>query len=159
MHIREPRLQDGSAVHELVRSSPPLDLNSQYAYFLGCSHFHDTCALAEADDGATAGFLLGYRRPDAADVLFVWQVVTGSAWRGQGLAPRLLEHILARPANSGVRWVEATVGPSNTASKGFFRSFAERRGSKFEEKPFLSEADFGGGDHEAEVLLRIGPLA
>ena len=157
MIFRQPTLTDGIAVYALIKASPPLDLNSRYAYFLACSHFAESCAVAE-EDGAVVGFLSGYRRPDNPDVLFVWQVAVNPARRGQGLAGRMLDAILARPVNREVAWVEATVGPSNAASETFFKRFAERRGTGFDKQPFLGREHFGGENHEEEDLLRLGPL-
>ncbi|MBX3666744.1 MAG: diaminobutyrate acetyltransferase, partial [Burkholderiales bacterium] len=98
--LREPRITDGAAIHRLVRACPPLDLNSPYAYLLLCAHHAGSCVLAEQDAGP-AGFVSAYRLPARADTVFVWQVAVAPAARGQGLALRMLEHLLARPALAG----------------------------------------------------------
>ncbi|MCW8952582.1 MAG: diaminobutyrate acetyltransferase [Rhodospirillales bacterium] len=155
--MRPPSLQDGSAVFALIESSPPLDLNSRYAYFLLCDHFAATTAVAEGD-GAIMGFLGGYRPPTRTDTLFVWQVAVGDSARGQGLAGAMLNDILQRPENEKVRFVEATVSPSNEPSRAFFKRFAEQRCAVLEEGPYLEATDFGESGHEAETLIRIGPF-
>ena len=144
-------------MYELIEASPPLDLNSRYAYFLWCSHFADTSAVAVADDGTVAGFLSGYCPPTHPDAYFVWQIVVGEKARGQGVAARLIEDVLSRPSCEGVRYLEATVGPSNAPSRALFTRFAEKRGLAFEESEFLAAEMFGEG-HEEEILLRIGPF-
>ena len=48
--LRPPTPADGAALHALIRNSPPLDLNSCYAYLLHGLHFADTCVLAAAED-------------------------------------------------------------------------------------------------------------
>jgi L-2,4-diaminobutyric acid acetyltransferase len=155
--LRTPRRADGLAAHRLVGASPPLDLNSAYSYFLLCDHFAETCVIAE-QDGALQGFLSAYRLPQDASRLFVWQMVVAADARGKGLAARMLDALLARPACVGVRYVEATVNPSNTASRRVFTRLASTRATGVVEEPFLDAADFGGTAHEAEVLLRVGPL-
>ena len=41
----------------------------------------------------------------------------------------------------------------------FFKRFAERQGLALRESEFLPASAFGDdGDHEAEILLRLGPL-
>lgn len=155
--LRSPRLTDGVAVHSLVRRCPPLDLNSSYAYFLLCSHFAATCVVAEGE-GGPAGFLSAYRPPEAVGTLFVWQVAVDSSARGHGLAGRMLEEVLSRPACAGVQFIETTVSPSNLASRRVFARFAEARAATWHEEPFLTAAHFGAECHEEEVLFRIGPL-
>lgn len=155
--IRPPKLADGKAVHELIRDNPPLDLNSSYNYFLLCSHFADTCAVGEVD-GEIKAFLSGYRIPNAPPSLFVWQVAVDASLRGQGMAGRLIEDVLARPVCDGVTHLETTVSPSNTSSRRVFERFAEKRGAGWHEEVFLSQEMFGGEEHEEEILFRIGPL-
>ncbi|MFA5529476.1 MAG: diaminobutyrate acetyltransferase [Thiohalomonadaceae bacterium] len=155
--LRAPRRNDGIAVHRLVGASPPLDLNSAYSYFLLCDHFAETCVVAE-QDGALAGFISAYRLPRDASRLFVWQVVVDAKARGQGLAGLMLDALLARPACAGVRYVEATVNPDNAASRRVFTRLAAAHQTGLVEEMFLTAADFGDKAHEAEVLLRVGPL-
>jgi L-2,4-diaminobutyric acid acetyltransferase len=155
--LRKPVLADGAAVCTLIRNCPPLDVNSCYCYFLLCSHFADTSVVAESD-GSITGFISAYLEPTAPDTVFVWQVAVDASQRGTGLAGRMLDAIVSRPECAGVRWLETTVSPSNHASRRLFERFAERHGARLEEQPFLEAADFGDSGHEAEPLLRIGPL-
>lgn len=157
LHLREPRLEDGKAVHELIGRCPPLDLNSSYNYFLLCSHFSETCAVAERN-GEIVAFMSAYRIPKAPESLFVWQVAVDASLRGLGMAGQLLEAILARPAATGVRYIETTVSPSNVASKRVFERFAQKRDLGWQEETFLTEAHFGSEAHESEMLFRLGPL-
>ena len=135
---------------------PPLDLNSQYAYNLTCGYFAKTSAIAVIDDDVV-GFLSGFCPPDKPDRLFVWQVAVDERLRGKGAARKLLDDILSRPTCADVRYVEATVTPSNDASKKFFTNFAQSVQANVEFTPFLSSDDLGGA-HEEERLLTIGPF-
>lgn len=155
--LRRPQLTDGQPVHALVRRCPPLDLNSSYSYFLLCSHHADTCVVAQRGE-ATVGFLSAYRLPQAPHTLFVWQVAVDASTRGQGLAGRMLEELLAGPSCAGVHYVETTVSPSNLASRRVFVRFAAQRQAAWQEEVFLSRAHFGSEAHEEEILLRIGPF-
>lgn len=38
--LRPPERKDGAALHDLIASCPPLDLNSRYAYLLLLSLIH-----------------------------------------------------------------------------------------------------------------------
>lgn len=157
--IRKPKLTDGLKAFQLVAASASLDINSKYAYFLLCSHFADTSALVETDE-KLIGFLGAYRRPDAPEALFIWQIAVDPTVRGQGLAGRMLETIVARPSSHSIRAIEGTVAPSNGASRSFFAKYAQAHGAALYTTPFLESAAFGAGTaHEAECLLHIGPLS
>jgi L-2,4-diaminobutyric acid acetyltransferase len=154
---RKPTLADAAAIHALIDQCKPLDLNSRYAYMLLCTHFAGTCAVAERD-GALVGFVSGYRKPGDDSVLFIWQVAVSPQGRGQGVAAGLLEEILQRPPRAAVRYLEATISPSNRASWALFESFARKHGARCATETHFREEDFGGQEHEEEQLLRIGPL-
>ena len=154
--LREPRISDGAAIHRLVRACPPLDLNSPYAYLLLCAHHAASCVVAEGADGLD-GFVSAYRPPAQPDTVFVWQVAVAAAARGQGLARRMLEHLLARPALAGCRWLETTVTPSNAASRRVFEKLAQGLDACCAERSFFSKEDFQDPHHEPEMLIRIGP--
>lgn len=155
LRMRAPRTRDGRRIWGLVRDSGVLDLNSPYAYLLVCRHFAETCIVA--DDGeALAGFVVGYRPPDAPQTMFVWQVGVSHDHRGRGLGRTLIVELLQRL--DGVRFLEATVTPSNEASWRLFRSVAHHLGAAFESRPYFAEQDFPPGGHEREELVHIGPF-
>lgn len=154
--LRRPVLEDGKQVYDLIERCPPLDLNSSYCYFLLCSHFSDTCVVAE-DGDRLVGFLSAYLIPGRADTLFVWQMAVDETARGQGLAGRMLEYLLAQPGCADVRSVETTVSPSNQASRSVFFRLAEKLQTGSNEESFLEARHFGNEGHEEERLIRIGP--
>ncbi len=155
--LRLPQLEDGKAVHELIKRCPPLDVNSSYNYFLLCSHFRDTCVVAEAND-QIVGFLSAYLIPARPDTLFIWQVAVDETARGSGLAGRMLEHVAERPDCAHVCAMETTISPSNLSSRRVFERFAEKHQAETSEETFLEAKHFGAEAHEDERLIRIGPL-
>jgi len=155
--IRRPTQADAAGLYTLVEACRPLDLNSRYAYLLLATHFSATCALAEVDTGPV-GFVAAYLKPSDLAVLFVWQVAVHPHMRGRRLAGRLLDDVLDRPECAAVRYLEATITPSNEASWKLFRAFAQAREAVCRETAMFTEADFGASGHEREQLLRIGPL-
>jgi len=154
---RPPVLCDGAEIHALIRDSGSLDLNSAYSYLLLATHFADTCSVATCD-GRLVGFTSGYLEPADPSVLFIWQVAVRADARGRGVARRLLGDVLGRPASAHVRFLEATVAPSNDASLALFRTVARERGATFERRSGFAVHDFGDEPHEPEELVRIGPL-
>src|SRR5690606_21532662 len=62
--FRRPSELDGPQVTALIADCPPLDVNSAYCNLLQCSHFADTCVVAERA-GQIVGWISGYRPPSA----------------------------------------------------------------------------------------------
>ena len=155
--IRHPTASDGAAMHALVRSLQALDDNSCYTYLLLATHFADTCLVAESE-GHLVGLVAAYRPPTKPHVVFVWQIGISPTARRQGLASRLLHQLVKLPACQSATHLEQTVGVSNQASRGLFMGFAKKLGVPCERLPHFEAAHFGGTQHEAEELIRIGPL-
>lgn len=155
--LRKPTAEDGLALHELVHACRPLDENSRYCNLLQCTHFADTCIVAEME-GRLVGFVSGYRMPRQPHVYFLWQVGVAAAGRGRGLALRMIRTLLAREDCRGVTELHTTVTPSNQPSRRLFAALAEAEGAELREQAFLTADHFGGSDHEPEPLLRIAPL-
>jgi L-2,4-diaminobutyric acid acetyltransferase len=83
-------------------------------------------------------------------------VVVNRALRGKRIAWRMLESLLQRYQDGEVVQVEATVNPSNAASRRLFERLAAVQGSTLQEETFLESNAFGpGGNHESEILLRV----
>jgi L-2,4-diaminobutyric acid acetyltransferase len=153
--FRMPVIEDGYAAHQLIAQSPPLDLNSVYSYYILSDHFRNTCVVAE-HEGKVVGFLSAYRVPEQPETLFVWQVVVNKAMRGQRVAWRMLESLLKRFEEGQIRFVEATVNPSNIASRKLFEHLAREQGTSIEERTYLEADAFGASEsHESEILLRV----
>ncbi|MFV8819048.1 diaminobutyrate acetyltransferase [Haliea sp. E17] len=155
--LRKPQAQDGAALHALIEACPPLDLNSVYCYLLQCSHFAATSVVAERA-GELVGAITGYRPPAQGDTLFIWQVAVSDKARGEGLARRMLNHIVDGEACAGVAFMETTVTDDNRASWALFESFARQREAPLQRSlKFDRETHFLGA-HDSEYLARIGPF-
>lgn len=156
--LRAPSKSDGASIARLIRSCPPLDINSTYAYLLLSEHFSQSCVLAQQGD-EVVGFISAYQPPTQPEVLFVWQVAVHPSMRGQRLALRMLEHLLERTYSTRIRYVETTVAPDNEASRGMFQRLAERYHTEIEEQPFFQAHHFEpSAQAQIEPLLRIGPI-
>lgn len=153
--FREARPDDGRALFEMVEAIGTLERNTGYAYVVYCDHFRATTLIAERG-GAPVGFVLAHRPPTHPDTVFVWQVGVRAEGRGLGVAGGLLD-ALARRCR-GVRFLEATVTPTNEASRRLFESFARRRGAPVAWSDGYPSTFFHGS-HEPERLIRIGPFA
>jgi L-2,4-diaminobutyric acid acetyltransferase len=156
--MREPNKADGPAIHDLVSSCSPLDLNSVYTYLLLGEHFSPTCVLAHVHD-RLRGFVSAYVPPNRPQVLFVWQVAVHKRARGNSLGHRMLQHLVKRPALKQVKYIETTVGPDNKASRRMFGRLARTLQAPVRESQLFASDLFGAHDHDDEPLLRIGPFA
>lgn len=154
--FRKPTLADASRIWSLVRESRVLDENSCYLYLLLCRDFAETCLVAKRDS-QLAGFVTAYRPPNRSSVLFVWQIAVSESSRRQGLALRMLRALLDRFDDS-IDYVEATVAPTNKPSRRLFETLAEKLDAPFSSGEGFTSAHFAAGDHEAEPLIRIGPI-
>ena len=155
--LRHPESRDGAQIHALVAACPPLDTNTVYAYLLQAEYFADTC-IAAYRQKKLVGFISAFVVPQRTDTLFVWQVAVHASERGQGLAARMLDHLLQEQIAKGIRYIEVTVSPDNKGSRALFNAFARRKGVALNESPLFDSHSFGGLAHEDEPLLRLGPF-
>ena len=157
LFIRKPNPDDGWGIYELIKSCPPLDVNSAYAYLLLATQFRETCAVATNEEGEIVGFVSGYVKSNAPDTYFLWQVAVGEKARGTGLARRLVEAVMTRDQLDDVHHLETTITPDNQASWGLFRRLADRWQAPLNSREYFS-TDQLGGEHDPENLVRIGPF-
>lgn len=155
--LRSPRPEDAKAVWDLIQRCEPLDPNSSYAYLLLCTHFADTCVVAELD-GDVVGFVSGYIEPNSPDKLFIWQVAVDEKARGMGLGRGMLLDILLRDHCKKVTHLETTVSPSNDASRRMFQGVADRMRTELNEEPYFNAELMAEDGHEDENLVTIGPF-
>lgn len=153
--FRPPTLEDGGAMWRMARDSQTLDLNTSYAYLLWARDFASSSVVATVD-GEYAGFISGYVRPDEPTTLMIWQVATNEAFRGRGIARRMLDAIVDRHQGA-LRTMETTITEDNAASIALFTAFAKGRRASVERTPLFTTALFPDG-HDTEHLFRIGPL-
>jgi len=155
--LREPTAEDGASVFDLISACPPLDTNSMYCNLLQSSHFSQTSVAAEMD-GNLVGFISGYVLPKKPDTLFIWQVAVGEKARGQGLASRMLRHILERDICKDVKYIETTITPDNRASWALFESLANKLNTQLNRSVMFDRQQHFAGQHETEMLVKVGPF-
>ncbi len=155
--LRKPHSNDGYSVFKLIKNSPPLDTNSAYCNLLQCSHFASTSVIAISNE-KTVGFISAYIKPEQADTLFVWQVAVCDSARGQGLAKKMLSHIVERDSCDLVSHLETTITEDNKASWALFESFTQQYQTELVRSVMFDKEQHFGGEHATELLARIGPF-
>lgn len=154
--LRKPTASDGRVVWELIANCPPLDTNSPYCNLLQCTHFADTCIVAE-QDGRIRGWVSAYRPPAEPQTLFIWQVAIHPDARGCGVARALIRALLQREAAQDVRRLQATIIPDNRASWALFRSLAKCLNAPFTSREHFDSEKHFGRQHQSEHMITIGP--
>jgi len=154
--IRMPEAKDAIAIRQLIEKTGAMDVNAEYAYMLLGEHFKETCAVTEAD-GELVGFVSAYIPPNQPDVLFFWQIAVDESCRKRGLGRAMLHDILKRKPCQSIKYIHATISPSNSASRSLFTSLARDLDISFHEQTMFP-ADYFSGQHEEEPLFVIGPL-
>lgn len=155
--LRKPNLDDGAKVWNLIKKTEVLDLNSSYSYFIWCSFFSDTSVVYEVGD-EIVGFVSAFINPLSSDLLFVWQVAVDEDEQGQGLASKMLHHLLDRESCKDVQYIAATVSPSNIPSQRLFQRLARELNTDIKVSEFLKTSDFPETGHEDELTYQIGPF-
>ncbi|MCU4674407.1 diaminobutyrate acetyltransferase [Catenovulum sp. 2E275] len=156
--FRHPVSEDGFAINQLIAACPPLDTNSAYCNLLQCSHFSDTCVVAELN-GEIVGWVSAYIEPKQPQNLFIWQMAVSEKARGCALAQRMLMFLLAQRQCSATRFVETTITADNLASRRVFQKLAEGFETDCVESVMFSKEVHFGGKHNTEYLFTIGPIA
>jgi L-amino acid N-acyltransferase YncA len=85
-------------------------------------HFTGTSWLAETDDGALAGFLIGFHSPDQPDVAYCRLIGTNPNLRLHGLGRALYQHFFDDARRAGRHEVRAITWPGNKTSIAFHRA-------------------------------------
>jgi diaminobutyrate acetyltransferase len=134
-----------------------LDSNSVYCNLLQCTHFADSCIVAERD-GQIQGWVSGYHPPSEPHSFFVWQVAVAETARGRGLARRMINALMDRPSADSATDLIATVTDDNAPSWALFNGLARAWGAPLTRSVMFECDTHFAGAHATEWLVRIGPL-
>ena len=86
---------------------------------LWLQHFTGTSWLAETDDGALAGFLIGFLSPDHPDIAYCHLLAASPNLRRRGIGRTLYERFFDDARKGGRSRVVAVTWPANRASIAF----------------------------------------
>lgn len=153
-----PAVKDGKDIWQLIKGTRVLDLNSSYSYLLWSAYFSKTSVVVKSNN-KVVGFVSGFIEPNDPDTLFIWQVAVDQSMRGKGLATQMIKEILTRQICRNIRYLEATVTPSNVASIALFKGLARNLKTQCLISEGFKHDHFPGGGHEGENLFRIGPFS
>ncbi|MDY0360710.1 MAG: diaminobutyrate acetyltransferase [Desulforegulaceae bacterium] len=157
-NLKKPVPSDGKSMWELVKNSKSLDLNSLYHYILMAHHFGDS-SIAAFSNNELAGFVTAYFPPVNKETLFVWQVCVSEKFQGKGLGKTMLTGLVRSELSQKIKYLDATITPSNKASIALFTSTAKALDCNYTfDEIIYPETFFGKSGHEPEKLFHIGPI-
>ena len=156
IQIKNPDSDYGYQISELIKNSPPLDLNSTYLYFIQSHYFNKTCAIAVNEIDRVIGFVSGFQDPRKKDTLFIWQVAISKDARGNGLASKLIHFILQEHPH--MQFIETTITKDIKSSISLFNKISQELNTNIIEEPFLDKTKHFLNQHDSENLFRIGPF-
>lgn len=141
----------------LVKDSKVLDVNSSYCYLMWSKYFNKTSIVAHYED-ELIGFISGFIQPESTDTLFIWQIAVDENFRGQGLATTLIEQLLNQLHRENIKFLEATVTPSNVPSSNLFKGIAKKHETNCNIYKCFSKEQFPETSSEEEYTYRVGPF-
>ncbi|MER8970661.1 diaminobutyrate acetyltransferase [Mesorhizobium sp. M0808] len=155
--FRKPAYNHAADVWALIALCPQLDRNSLYCELLLCTHFADTCTVAERA-GEVVGWLSAYRPPSEPSTLFVWQIAVHPTVRNTGVGKGLIVSALTRPCCKSVTHIKATVALTNKASNSLFATLARDLGAPIRQTLWFDRDAHFKGRYESEHMIAIGPI-
>lgn len=156
LHYRSPSKSDGAKIWSIVKDSGKLDVNTPYFYATMSHWFSSSCMLVEdVHNNCLVGVIIGFRQPENPNTLFIWQITVAKEYRGQEIALKLVDKLASE---ADIQYVEATIAPSNAASRRLFEKWAAKQQAAIEKSEGFGVEIFPNEAHEQEDLYRIGPL-
>lgn len=157
IHLSRPDQTDGERMWQLAKQTT-LDNNSVYKYIMMTHYFVDTCVVAKYNQ-ELVGFITAFIPPKQPDTVFVWQIGVSQNHHGEGIGSCLLEELFNQVKTKGIKYLEATITPSNQASQALFKKFANHHKTNCNIQTFFTRDLFPDHDpYEEELKFKIGPI-
>ncbi len=154
-----PSLTDGASMWRLTEQTQGIDLNSPYHYLLWCRDFAETTRVIHNPEGDVVAFTTAYVRPDEPTTLMIWQQVVSTDYRGRNLGHTMVRELTRNLLEQqAITHVEATVTDTTGAPVRTLQKIADEFGGTLSVETLFDQTLFPEGNHEAESLVRIGPL-
>ena len=149
--LRKIKAQDHPILRQLAEKCPPLDIHTQYTYWVNAMYYGECCFLLLSDD-EPIGYIMSLDTPDA---VFIWQIGIIEEYRGRKLSKKLIQ-ACADYAEKVGKNLQVTIAEDNKASYGAFNSFCKKTGMKFEKIDEINVIDLNDESfHEDEIRYMI----
>ena len=149
--LRKINGSDCATMRYLAQKCTPLDVHTQYTYWVNATFF-DKCSFILESDGEPAGYIMTVENPET---LFIWQIGILPEHRGNGLSYQLISACMDYAASAGKN-VKVTIAEENIASYRSFLSACEKKGcrlNKLETVRIIDKSD--PAFEECEIMYEI----
>jgi ribosomal protein S18 acetylase RimI-like enzyme len=124
MVLRNFEVSDVPEVRKFVSGCHPLEVHTEFTYWVLASYFSDLCFVAQTDDGI-AGFVSAVSN---GCLCYLWQICVGPTHRGGPLGEALIAAVVGEASKVGCKSLQFSIDPANRPSTGLFSRFAAHRG-------------------------------
>jgi diaminobutyrate acetyltransferase len=122
--VRNFGVPDVPDIREFVSSCPPLEVHTEFTYWVLASYFSNLCFVAETEQG-TAGFVSAVSNRGRC---YLWQICVAPPYRGGPLGEALIGAVVKEASSTGCGCLQFSIDPENTPSNGLFSRFAAKKG-------------------------------
>jgi diaminobutyrate acetyltransferase len=122
--VRNFEVPDVPDIRKFVSNCPPLEVHTEFTYWVLASYFSNLCFVGETGHGI-AGFVSAVLNRDRC---YLWQIGIAPRHRGGPLGEALIASVVEEASLCGCRSLQFSIDPENKPSNGLFSRFAARRG-------------------------------
>lgn len=151
IEIRNLSGLDTDLVHALAQELPPLDVHTMYTYWNILENFGDSCFVA-TDSDLPVGLVTSHPTTNPSDEWFLWQIGVRTEYRGNGIADRLQDCVVAVARDAGASALRTTIDQTNLASLHIFERLADRLDTPLER---VADVRYGLDKPSLEDVYRI----
>ena len=128
--VREVKEEDAPILRHLAKNCPPLDLHTQYTYWVVASAYGDYSFLAYEKGGdSPIGYVMCVKTQDS---VFFWQIGVLEDYRGKGLSRILIDAVFKKAEKNKDRpTLGVTIAKDNQNSYFAFHNYCRDHGYSF----------------------------
>ena len=140
--IRPVTQDDAPLLRHLAVNCPPLDVHTQYTYWVIASYYGNHCFIALYDN-KPIGFITSVKNDDT---LFIWQIGILEEYREKNISQLLIDSVIKTMKKSKIKTAAVTIAVENLNSFFAFKNYCEKNGFSFENVSTAHVTDFDDPD-------------
>ena len=149
--IRNITEKDHAILHSLALKCPPLDVHTQYTYWVNATYFGKSSFLM-LDDDNPVGYIMAI---DTPELIFIWQIGILPEYRHKGLSRKLIDSCV-KYADSIGKPMQVTIAEDNKSSYAAFSSYCSQEGKTFNKIDEIRVTDLDDSSfNEVEIRYEI----
>ena len=150
--VRNVLESDNALLRKLAHDCPPLDLHTQYTYWVQSKFFADTCFILMHEEEPVGFITAIYNETN----IFIWQIGILSAHQGNGLSAMLIDNVFKAALQKRFCSLSLSIAEDNIPSYKSFESYCNNNGFDLNRVEVLEIKDELDPDFlEAEILYTV----